>query len=309
MNRLLLFCCGLLSVASAHAEAPANCPPGDGVTVQVLGSGGPIADDARASTAYVVWVDGESRALIDMGSGSFLRFGEAGADFTELDFVGLSHFHTDHAADFVALLKSGNFSGRERPLPLAGPSGNDRFPGLHDFLAANLDEESGAYRYLGGYLDGSGGLARLVTTEVAGDADADVDLLADSDTSLAVYAQHVPHGIVPALGFRVEAGGKSIVFSSDQNGSDPAFSEFAKDASLLVMHMVIPEGASERARQLHAEPSRIGEVAAAANAEQLLLSHFMARSLRDLNGNVQEVAARYDGQILLASDLACFAVR
>ncbi len=284
------------------------CPPPEGVALQVLGSGGPIADDARASTAYVVWADGRSRALIDMGSGSFVRFGEARVDFTELDFVGLSHFHTDHAADFVALLKSGNFAGRERPLPLAGPSGNRRFPGLHDFLAASIDPETGAYRYLGGYLDGSGGLPRLVPTEVAGDADATEDLLGNSESTIAVYAQRVPHGIVPALGFRVEVEGRSIVFSSDQNGSDPAFIDFAKHASLLVVHMVIPEGAGERAKQLHAEPSRIGEVAAAAGAERLLLSHFMARSLRDLDGNVQRVADSYDGDILLAEDLGCYPI-
>jgi ribonuclease BN (tRNA processing enzyme) len=299
----------LFSMGAACAESPPVCPPTDGVAVQVLGSGGPIADDARASTAYVVWVDGQSRALIDMGSGSFVRFGEAGADFTALDFVGLSHFHTDHAADFVALLKSGNFAGRERPLPVAGPSGNRRFPGLDDFLNANLNRESGAYRYLGGYLDGSGGLPRLAASEITEDADRTEDLLADSESAIAVYAQHVPHGIVPALGFRVEAGDKSIVFSSDQNGSEPTFVEFAQDASVLVMHMVIPEGASERAKQLHAEPSRMGEIAAAADAEQLLLSHFMARSLRDLDSNVQHVAASYDGDILLAEDLACFPVR
>ncbi len=296
-------------MGAAGAASPVECPPAAGIAVQVLGSGGPIADDARASTAYVVWVDGQSRILIDMGSGSFVRFGEAGADFTELDFVGLSHFHTDHSADFVALLKSGNFAGRKRPLPVVGPSGNRRFPGLHDFLAASIDPESGAYRYLGGYLDGSGGLPRLLPSEVAEDADAGADLLADSASDVSVFAQHVPHGIVPALGFRVEVAGQSLVFASDQNGSDPAFIDFAQDASMLVMHMVIPEGAGQRAKQLHAEPSRMGEIADAAAAGQLLLSHFMARSLRDLDGNVARVRDNYDGDILLAEDLACFPVR
>jgi ribonuclease BN (tRNA processing enzyme) len=309
MNRLFVLTCCLVAAACSRAESPAVCPPGVGVAVQVLGSGGPIADDARASTAYVVWVDGQSRALIDMGSGSFLRFGEAGADFTELDFIGLSHFHTDHAADFVALLKSGVFSGRERPLPVAGPSGNKRFPGLEDFLAANLDRETGAYRYLGSYLDGSDGLPQLVVMEVAKDADAGANLLAGRDSAITAFARHVPHGIVPATGFRIEVGDRSIVFASDQNGSNPAFIDFAKNTSLLVMHMVIPEGAGERAKQLHAEPSRIGEVAATASAQQLLLSHFMARSLRDLDGNVASVAKNYDGDILLADDLGCFAVR
>ena len=307
MNRLLIAIGCLVTAPCVQAESSPACPPVEGVAVQVLGSGGPIADDARASTAYVLWVDGQSRALIDMGSGSFVRFGEADADFTALDFIGLSHFHTDHAADFVALLKSGNFSGRKRELPIAGPSGTDRFPGLNEFLAANLDKDTGAYRYLGGYLNGAGSQTRLVPSEVSDDSGS-LNLLEDTASELAVYAQPVPHGIVPALGFRVEVRGRSFVFASDQNGSDPDFVTFAKGADLLVMHMVIPEGAGNRAKQLHAEPSRIGEIAAAADADVLLLSHFMARSLRNLEDNVAAVVNAFDGQYLLAEDLLCVAI-
>lgn len=307
MNRLFTALGCLFAVTCGFAEAPPVCPAPDGVAVQVLGSGGPIADDARASTAYVVWVDGQSRALIDMGSGSFVRFGEANADFTALDFIGLSHFHTDHAADFVALLKSGNFSGRKRALPLAGPSGNDRFPGLSQFLTANLDKEIGAYRYLGGYLDGSGNLARLIPNEISDDAEPR-NLLEGTDSELAVYAQRVPHGIVPAVAFRIEVRGHSFVFASDQNGSDEDFPGFARDADVLVMHMVIPEGARAPAKKLHAEPSRIGEIAAAADADVLLLSHFMARSLKNLDENVAVVAEAYGGQYLLAEDLLCVTI-
>jgi ribonuclease BN (tRNA processing enzyme) len=279
------------------------CPPAEGTALQVLGSGGPIADDGRASSSYIVWVDGKSRVLIDAGGGSFLRFGEAGGSLNDLEFVGLSHFHADHSADFVALLKSGNFANRDRPLTVAGPSGASRFPGLDDFLSANLDSETGAFKYLSGYLDGSGGLAQLSAIEIATDTSSK-DLLPDNET-LAVYAQHVPHGIVPALGFRIEAEGQSLVFSSDQNGSDPAFAEFASDASLLVMHMPIPENAGDGARQLHAVPSRIGEIANDADADRLLLSHFMARSLDNLDDNLAFVRGKFDGQLLIAEDLYC----
>jgi hypothetical protein len=37
----------------------------------------------------------------------------------------------------------------------------------------------------------------------------------------------------------------------------------------------------------------------------VLLSHFMARSLRDLDGNVDEVKSRFGGKLLLADDLSC----
>ena len=98
--------------------------------------------------------------LIDAGGGSFLRFGEAQANFNDLDFIGLSHFHTDHSADFPALLKSGYFSTREHPLPVAGPGAGGPFPGLNGFLSDMLDKDSGAFSYLSGYLDGSEGLVK-----------------------------------------------------------------------------------------------------------------------------------------------------
>ena len=292
------------SAACAQPGAPA-CPPEEGVALQVLGSGGPIADDARASSGYIVWVDGESRVLVDAGGGTFLRFGEAGASFLELDFVGLSHFHTDHSADFPALLKSGNFSGRERPLPVAGPGPGGPFPGLGDWLDSLLAPGEGAYHYLAGYLDGSGRLAQLLQREVAIDTTEPVTLL---DGEVRVDALPVPHGIVPALGFRVTAGDRSIVFASDQNGSSDAFTAFAAGATVLVMHLPIPEGATGTALQLHARPSRVASIAVEAGAGTLVLSHFMARSLRDLDGNLEVVRSAYDGEVMVAEDLTCLVV-
>jgi hypothetical protein len=73
-----------LIFSAACARNNEACVRGEGVTLQILGSGGPIADDARASSGYLVWADGKSRVLIDAGGGTFLRFGEAGASFAEL---------------------------------------------------------------------------------------------------------------------------------------------------------------------------------------------------------------------------------
>jgi len=303
-------CLALLTVALAiGAETQASSCPGDSpLAVQVLGSGGPIADDGRASTAYLVWIDGRSRALVDVGGGAFLRFGEAGARFDELDFVGLSHFHTDHSADLPALLKSGYFSQRTRALPIAGPGGAGRFPGLQGFLAAMLDAEGGAYAYLSGYLDGSEGLVRLEPIEAQVDSDGAVALTAASIERLTVDALAVPHGPVPTVAFRLRSGDATIVFAGDQNGGNPAFVDFARDADLLVMHLPIPEKADKVARNLHATPGAVGAIAQAAGARTLLLSHFMARSLANLDENVLIVRSRYDGPVIVAEDLACAAV-
>jgi ribonuclease BN (tRNA processing enzyme) len=307
MTRFSCFLFAVLTLAAIASAAHAQqaCPPAEGVALQVLGSGGPVADDGRASSGYLIWVDGRSRVLIDFGGGTFLRFGEAGASFVDLDFVGLSHFHTDHSADFPALLKSGYFSGREQPLPLAGPGPGGPFPGLEAWLESMLAAGSGAYGYLSGYLDGSGGLVKLLPREIDRETREPVRVL---DGEIAIDALPVPHGIVPALGFRVNVAGVSVVFASDQNGSSDAFTAFAKDASVLVMHLPIPEGATGAALKLHAPPSRVAAIAAEAGAGELVLSHFMSRSLRDLDGNVDVVRGGYDGTIVVAEDLACVVV-
>jgi ribonuclease BN (tRNA processing enzyme) len=297
-----------LMFASGAGAGAVSCPDAGPLAVQVLGSGGPIADDGRASTAYLVWIDGASRVLVDAGGGAFLRFGEAGARFDDLDFIGLSHFHTDHSADLPALLKSGFFSKRSRPLPIAGPSGAGPFPGLPGFLSAMLDRERGAYAYLSGYLDGSGGLAQLEQIEVPIASNGPIALMAASNDRFGVEALPVRHGPVPALAFRLQLGDTSIVFASDQNGSNPAFVDFSRDADLLVMHMPIPQDADEVARKLHATPETIGGIAQAAGAKKLLLSHFMARSLANLDENVSLVQSRYSGRVIVAEDLTCVAV-
>jgi ribonuclease BN (tRNA processing enzyme) len=306
-----LICLALLALtlaSGAEAGAP-SCPADSPLAVQVLGSGGPIADDGRSSAAYLVWIDGASRILVDAGGGAFLRFGEAGARFDDLDFIGLTHFHTDHSADLPALLKSGFFSKRTRPLPIAGPSGGGPFPGLQGFLSAMLDRERGAYAYLSGYLDGSGGLAKLEQIEVPVTPDTPVALTAASNERFGVEALSVPHGPVPAVAFRLRLGEATLVFASDQNGSNPAFVDFARDADLLVMHMPIPQDSDQVARNLHAPPETIGSIAQAAGAKTLLLSHFMARSLANLDDNVGIVRSRYSGRVIVAEDLACVAVQ
>ena len=290
----------LVFLASCNSTE-AECPQTTGVALQVLGSGGPIADDARASSGYLLWIDGTARVLIDAGGGTFLRFAEAGARFEDLDWIGLSHMHADHSADFPALLKSGNFSGRQRPVPIAGPAGDGRFPGLESWLESMLDRDSGAYAYLAGFLDGTSGLPMLVSREVD-DGDAAVVY---RDDLIKVEAMRVPHGIVPAAAFKITTNDQSFVFGTDQNGSNADFADFATGASILVMHMVIPESASGVARRLHAPPSVIGEIATAAGPGKLVLSHFMARSLSTMDKNVESIRSAYDGDIVLAVDLLC----
>lgn len=296
-----------LALFSASLMAAKQCPQ-EGVAVQVLGSGGPIADDGRASSAYLVWKDGRARVLVDIGGGSFVRFGQSGAQLEDLDAVLLTHLHTDHVTDLPALLKGGFFSNRQRALPLVGPSAGDLglFPGIGEFMQGSFNRETGTYRYLFGVLDGSDGMFEVPANEVV-ISPREVQGFTFAD-DIQVKAVGVAHGAVPALGFRVELGGVSIAFTGDQSADNADFAAMVEGVDMLVAHLPIPEPGGPIARRLHRSPKQVGDLAAQSGTQNLVLSHLMARSLRDLPANLTAVRSRYAHKLTVAEDLDCFAV-
>ena len=69
--------------------------------------------------------------LVDMGGGTFLRFGQAQAKLSDLSLVAISHLHPDHVSDLPALLWLSH-QARKDPLPIVGPSGNEVAPSFPD---------------------------------------------------------------------------------------------------------------------------------------------------------------------------------
>ena len=291
-------------VSSAEAQ---SCG-GQGVAVQVLGSGGPELQDKRASSSYLVWQDGEARVLVDTGSGSALRFGESGAKMAQLDVILFTHFHVDHSADFPGMIFSSWFEDRARPLPVYGPAGNSEFPSTVDFVQAFFNHRTGVYRYLSELLlpqeNQEKGGYELQPHNVVPDAPTSAIFRGDH---LSAYAARVIHGPVPALAWRIEIGGKSVVFSGDTNG-EGSLVELAKDADLLVAHNAVPEGATGIERRLHMPPSVIGQIAGEAHVKQLVLSHRMLRTLGKEEQTLSEIRKSFSGPVAFANDLDCFPV-
>lgn len=278
---------------------PAAAPCGRaGVSVQILGSGGPIADDARASSGALVWVDGHARALVDCGGGVFQRFAASGAAFEDLEVIVLTHLHVDHSVDLAALLKSASFGPRARPLTIVGPAAAGDFPGVRDFVAG-LVGPGGLYGYLGYLGEDAPFPLEVIEAPIEGEGLR----LRRGDLDLALVP--VPHGIVPALGLRVDVGLRGLGFTGDQRLDDPRFLGLVAGVDLLVAHHAIPEDAGEAARRLHARPSAIGAAAEESRARHLVLAHHMRRSLRDLEGGLAEIRGRYRGPITVAEDLTC----
>lgn len=261
-----------------------------GVQLQILGSGGPGASGGRASSGYLLWVDGVSRVMVDAGSGTKDQFYRAGANSDDIEFVGLSHLHPDHSAELPAIFwpAGGSFN-------ISGPTGSDDFPSIEKFLEL-LMGQNGAYSVLA---------SRMNLQVTAVDTSSRQSMKIWSADNILASATAVPHGEVPTLAYKFEFAQKSIVFASDQNGSDPAFIDFARGVDYLVIHLTGTEDATGVIAQLHAKPSVWGDMAASAEVGQVIVSHISATTTEMLDESLAMIRQHYAGPLVIGEDLMC----
>ena len=288
----------LITLLATSAPALAQTCAGSPVAVQVLGSNGPGLNRDRASASYLLWVGSQAKMLVDLGGGSHLRYAQSQAKFADLSLIAVSHLHPDHISDLPSFLWSTRNS-RGGPLAIAGPSGNDVAPGFSTFLDRLFDSRTGAFQVLGPIMADPPGNAGVIHLEPR-----EVDITKTEPTTvfeadgMTVRAFRIPHGNVPALAYRVEARGASVVFSSDQNGSDPRFVEFAKGANVLIMHLAT----NQPNNPLHASPAVVGRIAQSAGVGRLIVSHL---GQFELEPAIAELKAAYTGPLTIGADLQC----
>jgi ribonuclease BN (tRNA processing enzyme) len=123
---------------------------------------------------------------------------------------------------------------------------------------------------------------------------------------ITVTAFAVPHGDIPALAYRVTTQNVSIVFSTDQNGTNPRFADFARGANVLIMHLAIAPGTTGFLTSLHAIPEVVGRIAQNAGAGRLIVSHL---GQFEVDGAISDLRKSYDGALTIATDLQCTQVR
>jgi ribonuclease BN (tRNA processing enzyme) len=271
----------------------------------VLGSGGPAAL-GRASSSYLVLLDGKPRILVDAGPGSFARLGEAHVSLEALDIVLLTHLHVDHAAELPGLVKARAVSaGHPIRFDIYGPTGrptqpdSPAFPSTSRFVAL-LFGADGAFAYL---KDFSAPVSFQATDLADSGAKAPRAILTQADLTISAIGGH--HGDAPAIIYRIDYRGHSIVFSGDIDARGlPALENIARGANLLVFDAVVldPPGSPEVLYSLHSPPQAIGALAGHSQVGQLLLSHLSPAVEGDRAGVSVSIARHYRGIVTFAAD-------
>lgn len=265
--------------------------------VLVLGSGGPFVNARRASSSFVVFIDGSPRVLVDAGGGAFERVGRAGVAAADLGLVLLTHFHADHSGGLAPVVFSAFMEGRTRPLTLAGPAPRDEQPGAKRFAELLFGPE-GAWSYLHSF-EGFG----IDVLEAPSETTAAAPQEVLSEGGLRVSSVAVPHGMMPTVAFRLDLeGGPSVVFSGDVQEPYTPLVELARGCDLLVCDFALPEREVAHGH-LHAKPSGVGRMAKDAGCRKLLLTHVMPELEDDIPGALTLVRESYHGDLVVADDL------
>ena len=265
------------------------------VTLQVLGSGGPEFSK-RASSSYLIWVDGKAKVMVDAGAGAFTRFAEAGAKIEDLEFLALTHLHIDHSADLPAFMKAGFFSSRTKLLPILGTTALGDFPNIDDFLV-RLFGKKGAYAYMNDILTPQSDSFQIKAVNFP------QGFKSQNFGEFIVETVGVNHGSIPAIAYCINIGGKKIVFAGDTSAQSDKLETLAHDADYLVVHHAIAQHAGAYAKRLHITPKRIGEVAQKAGVKHLVLSHRMKRTYDSEAESLKLIQQNYKGEIIWAEDL------
>jgi len=210
---------------AASAVMGATPEPLDGLRVVVCGSASPLGNDPKRAQACIAVLTPEHFFLFDVGARSPLRMAQARLPMARINGVFLTHFHSDHIAALPDVNLTSWVQGRTARLDVYGPPG----------VESVVNGFNAAYQLDRGYRTAHHGHELLPPERspmqphsfTPGGVVWQDELL--TVTSFAV--EHPP--IEPAVGYRVDYRGRSVVISGDTNAAERLFSA-AKDADLLL---------------------------------------------------------------------------
>jgi ribonuclease BN (tRNA processing enzyme) len=283
---------------------------------------------------------------IDCGLGSLNAFTNAGFRFDGLKSLFITHLHTDHIVDYYSFFLSGGYtaSAGKAPVTVYGPGpagglppsqvGNAKPPTVDPDspapgLAATTAALHRAFAYTSNIFIRDMGIDDIQNlmdvTEITvppGSDHLNRAPLMDpfpvvSDDNVTVTATLVSHyDVYPAFGFRFDLrrAGVSVTFSGDTTKSENLI-RLAADTDILVheAQFSLDDGYYDNRFppdylvNSHTSAEQVGEVAAAANAKHLVLSHYSPTDLPDSQW-LEAIGRHYSGKVTVARDGQVFAL-
>lgn len=273
--------------------------------ITLLGvKGGPAIRQGGAMPTSSLLQFGGQTFLIDCGIGVARSTVHAGVSLLDIDAIYITHLHSDHVLELGPLLYTAWTTGLNHNVRVYGPDGIENY--WDSFLQAmafdyaiRLDDE------------GRPPLRDLVEVMAYGPGP-----ISETDT-LTVAAFRVDHPpVTDCFALRFEAGGKSVVFSSD-TCYFPPLATFAKGADILVHEAMLTAGVDklvartpgagrlrEHLMASHTPADDAGKIASAAMVGKLVLNHLVPADDPDFSESdwKAEVSKTWNGPVTIGRD-------
>jgi ribonuclease Z len=208
--------------AAIAERGSAPFPESESLRVYVCGSASPLG--MGQAQACIAVITPEHFFLIDSGAGSTDNINRLGLPTERLQGVLLTHFHSDHIAEIYEVNLGSWVNGRPAPLTVYGPAGVDEV----------TNAINAGYRLDRIYRTGHHGedLLPPALGVLEHETIAPGVILEDGDLKISAYvAEHPP--IEPAVGYRFDYRGRSVVISGDGNVNGDTL-EIVDGADLLL---------------------------------------------------------------------------
>ncbi len=284
------------------------------IRVSILGSGLPWVTKSQAAGSVLIEVGNSQRDVLvfDLGAGSLANFSGLKVPVTSLKNVFLSHLHADHVADYLTLMGSFVKAGRLDPVEIWGGASDDPARGVARFVEAIQEALAWDHASMAGYVPTTG--AGATAHEVAYDRTEAIY----ERNGVTITSFPVIHALNGAVGFRIDYGGQSVVFSGDTKPT-MTLVEAAQDCDLLIHETFLPAETFAELMSFPIDQARIvvNEAHTPANAAGLVFDMVQPRMAAMWHCHVVDgyidsvfdgVRVAYSGPATLCQDLTVFNV-
>lgn len=241
----------------------------------ILGSGTFSPSLKRTSAGLIIKIK-KDPILFDSGSGIYFKLAHAGIDFHDISNIFYTHYeHPDHVHDLPFIIFAKKYDKREnkKNLLIGGPAGLRNFYNMFSKIYSILEELP----------------FKLTIKEFPKEK--------FTSDNFSIKTKPMLHGNTKCIGYRIEAEGKSVVYSGDTDYCENVVS-LAKNADVLITECSFPD---ELKAPNHLAPASAGRIAHEAEVNTLVLTHLFPECDKF---NIKKQAQKiFKGKVIIAKDL------
>lgn len=238
------------------------------MTLTILGCGRFQITDRYNSTGNLVSTD-TTKVLMDFGRGCLQSLTQLGVSVSQIDAICITHTHPDHIADLLAFFQIFFITCPQQNLLIIGP------PGITHWFDT---------------ISGLVGEVRPANIQVREQPEQSIQV-GDLTITTALMIHNVPD-----LAYQIGQLGKRLVYSGD-TGLNENLVPFAQAADVLMLEC---SNSLNQITPYHLNPTQCGEIATAAKAKQLVLTHYGSEPVK--------TTIPFNGILTLAKDLLSISI-